>query len=58
MKRVRCPKCDQYILFDETKYTEGQSLVLYVTGVENSLEYVWEFPNYDDFNVMRIPKKR
>lgn len=27
MKRVRCPKCDQYILFDETKYTEGQSLV-------------------------------
>ena len=28
MKRVRCPKCDQYILFDETKYTEGQSLVV------------------------------
>ena len=27
MKRVRCPKCDQYITFDETKYTEGQSLV-------------------------------
>lgn len=27
MKRVRCPKCDNYILFDETKYTEGQSLV-------------------------------
>lgn len=27
MKRIRCPKCDQYILFDETKYTEGQSLV-------------------------------
>ena len=54
MKRVRCPKCDQYILFDETKYTEGQSL----TGAENSLEYVWEFPNYDVFNVMRIPKKR
>ncbi len=27
MKRVRCPKCDQYILFDETKYTDGQSLV-------------------------------
>ena len=27
MKRVRCPKCDNYILFDETKYEEGQSLV-------------------------------
>lgn len=27
MKRVRCPKCDNYIVFDETKYTEGQSLV-------------------------------
>lgn len=27
MKRVRCPKCDQFITFDETKYTEGQSLV-------------------------------
>jgi DNA-directed RNA polymerase subunit M/transcription elongation factor TFIIS len=27
MKRVRCPKCDNYIVFDETKYSEGQSLV-------------------------------
>ena len=27
MKRVRCPKCDNYVIFDETKYTEGQSLV-------------------------------
>ena len=27
MKRVRCPKCDNYIQFDETKYQEGQSLV-------------------------------
>ena len=27
MKRVRCPKCDNYIIFDETKYIEGQSLV-------------------------------
>ena len=26
MKRVLCPKCDNYITFDETKYTEGQSL--------------------------------
>lgn len=27
MKKIRCPKCDQYITFDETNYTEGQSLV-------------------------------
>ena len=27
MKRVRCPKCDQYITFDETRYANGQSLV-------------------------------
>lgn len=27
MKRVRCPKCDNYITFDETKYKDGQSLV-------------------------------
>lgn len=27
MKRVRCPKCDHFIQFDETKYSEGQSLV-------------------------------
>ena len=27
MKRVRCPKCEYYITFDETKYQDGQSLV-------------------------------
>ena len=27
MKRVRCPKCDNYISFDETRYQDGQSLV-------------------------------
>lgn len=27
MKRVRCPKCDSYITFDETKYQAGQQLV-------------------------------
>lgn len=31
MKRVRCPKCDNYIIFDETKYTDGQSLVFQCT---------------------------
>ena len=27
MKRVRCPKCDHFITFDETKYQPGSSLV-------------------------------
>lgn len=27
MKRVRCPKCDNYITFDDTQYRDGQSLV-------------------------------
>jgi hypothetical protein len=27
MKRVRCPKCDNYITFDESRYEAGQSLV-------------------------------
>ena len=31
MKRVRCPKCDNFIIFDETKYEEGQSLVFQCT---------------------------
>lgn len=26
MKRVRCPKCDHFIIFDEKKYQDGQSL--------------------------------
>lgn len=27
MKRIRCPKCDNFITFDETKYEPGQILV-------------------------------
>ena len=27
MKRVRCPKCDYFITFDETLYPENQSLI-------------------------------
>lgn len=27
MKRILCPKCENYLSFDETKYNEGQSLV-------------------------------
>lgn len=32
MKRVRCPKCDTFIVFDESKYDEGQSLVFACTN--------------------------
>lgn len=28
MKRVRCPKCGQYVIFDETTLTKGQPLKL------------------------------
>lgn len=31
MKRVRCPKCDHYIIFDDSQYTAGQSLVFQCT---------------------------
>lgn len=27
MKRVRCPKCDQFTIFDDSNYEAGQSLV-------------------------------
>ena len=27
MKRLRCPRCDRYVVFDETRYTTGQTLV-------------------------------
>ena len=27
MKRVRCPKCDEFITFDETRYEAGQKLM-------------------------------
>ena len=27
MKRLRCPKCDRFVVFDETQYSEGQTLV-------------------------------
>ncbi len=32
MKRVRCPKCDEFITFDETKYENGQSLIFECTN--------------------------
>lgn len=27
MKRVRCPKCDEFITFDETKYRDNSTLI-------------------------------
>lgn len=27
MKKIRCPKCDEAILFDETRYEPGRTLV-------------------------------
>ncbi len=29
MKRVKCPKCDNYIVFDNTQYREGQALIFH-----------------------------
>ncbi|MBQ5721633.1 MAG: hypothetical protein IIV67_05030, partial [Bacteroidaceae bacterium] len=31
MKRVKCPKCDNYITFDETIYQPGEQLVFQCT---------------------------
>ncbi|MBQ7442294.1 MAG: FHA domain-containing protein [Bacteroidaceae bacterium] len=31
MKRIKCPKCDSYLTFDETQYAEGQTLVFECT---------------------------
>lgn len=31
MKRVRCPKCDSFIIFDESKYRKGQTLIFQCT---------------------------
>lgn len=45
MKRVRCPKCDNYIQFDETKYQEGQSLVFICDNCKSSLVSGSENPN-------------
>lgn len=45
MKRVLCPKCDNYITFDETKYTEGQSLVFVCDHCKNNSVSVSENPN-------------
>ena len=32
MKRVKCPKCDNYLVFDETRYTR---LLVYEESIDN-----------------------
>ena len=44
MKRIRCPKCENYLTFDETKYTEGQSLVFVCDQCKNCLLYTSPSP--------------
>ena len=57
MKRVKCPKCDSYIMFDETKYKDGQSLVFECTQcgkqfgiriVVSKLRYIQREENPDE----------
>ena len=38
MKRVLCPKCENYLFFDETKYSEGQSLVFECEHCDMSMD--------------------
>ena len=38
MKRIRCPKCENYLQFDETKYSEGQSLVFVGNVIDVPIE--------------------
>ena len=42
MKRVLCPKCENYLFFDETKYSEGQSLYSNANIVANNSASVSE----------------
>lgn len=41
MKRILCPKCENYLSFDETKYSEGQSLVFVCDTVVSNSVFVW-----------------
>lgn len=48
MKKVRCPKCDNFIIFDETKYKEGQSLVFQCTECGKQFGIRLAAPKSDD----------
>ena len=67
MKRVLCPKCENYLYFDETKYSEGQSLVFecehcgkqshkeefgYITVIENVFGFKQLLPLQEGDNVI------
>ena len=41
MKRILCPKCENYLSFDETKYSEGRHWFLYVNTVVSNSVFVW-----------------
>lgn len=44
MKKVRCPKCNSYTVFDETRYQPGQRLV-FVCG-ECKKQFAIQIPHY------------
>lgn len=62
MKRVRCPKCDNFITFDETKYQAGQSLVFVCPncnkqfGIRMGVSKLRETRKEE--NLMRMPTRR
>jgi len=38
MRRLRCPKCDRYVVFDETQYSEGQTLVFVCSNCQKEFK--------------------
>ncbi len=60
MKRIKCPKCKEPIIFDETRYQAGEKIVMecphcqqsfafrlkvgYITVIENVFHYQQEIP--------------
>lgn len=55
MKRIRCPKCDEAILFDETQYEPGRSLVFECPSCHKQFKLRMPMPkpeadNADDLN--------
>ena len=51
MKRVRCPKCEGFITFDETQYADGQACGSIVV-VENVFGYKQVLPLYEGDNTI------
>ena len=68
MKRVRCPKCDEFITFDETNYRDGQALVfecpqcgkqfgirIYTIGVGTNGEAPYPYPTAFGIQYINLP---